>query len=71
MAEAFAGWLSVWISRVDAVGLATLAPGGGHCGVGSANLSFVELFAYPVLLRLFQSVAARSIIVGLMSRDSR
>jgi hypothetical protein len=36
------------LSRVDEVGLATLAPGGGHGISGSANLSTVELFAYPV-----------------------
>jgi hypothetical protein len=36
------------LSRVDEVGLATLAPGGGHGIAGSANLSTVELFAYPV-----------------------
>jgi hypothetical protein len=71
MAEAFARRLSVWISRVDEVGLAALVPGGGHGGAGSANLSHVELFAYPVLQQLSQSMAARSIIVGLMSRDSR
>jgi len=36
------------LSRVDEVGLATLAPGGGHGIAGSANLSTVELFAHPV-----------------------
>jgi hypothetical protein len=36
------------LRRVDEVGLATLAPGGGHGIAGSANLSHVELFAYPV-----------------------
>jgi hypothetical protein len=36
------------LSRVDEVGLATLAPGGGHGIAGSANLSTVELFANPV-----------------------
>jgi hypothetical protein len=36
------------LSRVDEVGLATLAPGGGHGIAGSANLSTVDLFAYPV-----------------------
>lgn len=35
------------LSRVDEVGLATLAPGGGHGFAGSANFSTVELFAYP------------------------
>jgi len=35
------------LSRVDEVGLATLAPGGGHGIAGSANLSRVDLFAYP------------------------
>jgi hypothetical protein len=35
-------------SRVDEVGLATLAPGGGHGVAGSANLSTVELFAKAV-----------------------
>ena len=33
------------LSRVDEVGLASLAPGGGHGIAGSANLSTVELFA--------------------------
>jgi hypothetical protein len=36
------------LSRVDEVGLAMLSPGGGHGIAGSANLSLVELFAYPV-----------------------
>jgi len=36
------------LSRVDEVGLITLAPGGGHGIAGSANLSNVELFARPV-----------------------
>jgi len=36
------------LSKVDEVGLATLAPGGGHGIAGSANLSNVELFATPV-----------------------
>jgi hypothetical protein len=36
------------LNRVDAVGLATLSPGGGHGIAGSANLSVVELFAKPV-----------------------
>jgi hypothetical protein len=36
------------LSRVDEVGLATLAPGGGHGIAGSANLSTVDLFADPV-----------------------
>jgi hypothetical protein len=36
------------LRRVDEVGLATLAPGGGHGIAGSANLSTVELFALPV-----------------------
>jgi hypothetical protein len=36
------------LGRVDEVGLAMLAPGGGHGIAGSANLSNVELFAYPV-----------------------
>lgn len=36
------------LSKVDEVGLATLAPGGGHGIAGSANLSTVELFAKPV-----------------------
>ena len=36
------------LSRVDEVGLATLAPGGGHGIAGSANLSTVELYAKAV-----------------------
>jgi hypothetical protein len=36
------------LSRVDEVGLVTLAPGGGHGVAGSANLSTVELFAKAV-----------------------
>jgi hypothetical protein len=36
------------LRRVDEVGLATLSPGGGHGIAASANLSTVELFAYPV-----------------------
>ena len=36
------------LSKVDEVGLVTLAPGGGHGVAGSANLSTVELFARPV-----------------------
>jgi hypothetical protein len=36
------------LSRVDEVGLAMLMPGGGHGIAGSANLSNVDLFAYPV-----------------------
>jgi hypothetical protein len=36
------------LSKVDEVGVAMLAPGGGHGIAGSANLSNVELFAYPV-----------------------
>jgi hypothetical protein len=36
------------LSRVDEVGLVTLAPGGGHGIAGSANLSNVELYARPV-----------------------
>jgi hypothetical protein len=35
------------LRKVDEVGLATLAPGGGHGIAGSANLSTVELFAHP------------------------
>ena len=35
------------LSRVDEVGVAMLAPGGGHGIAGSVNLSNVELFAYP------------------------
>jgi hypothetical protein len=36
------------LSRVDEVGLVTLAPGGGHGVAGSANLSTVELYAKAV-----------------------
>jgi hypothetical protein len=36
------------LSKVDAVGLAMLSPGGGHGIAASANLSNVDLFAYPV-----------------------
>jgi hypothetical protein len=36
------------LQRVDEVGLATLSPGGGHGITASANLSTVEMFAYPV-----------------------
>lgn len=36
------------LRMVDEVGLAMLSPGGGHGIAGSANLSTVELFAYPV-----------------------
>jgi hypothetical protein len=36
------------LRKVDEVGLAMLAPGGGHGIAGSANLSTVDLFAYPV-----------------------
>jgi hypothetical protein len=36
------------LSKVDEVGLATLAPGGGHGIAGSANFSTIELFAKPV-----------------------
>ena len=36
------------LRRVDEVGLAMLSPGGGHGIAASANLSNVELFAYPV-----------------------
>jgi hypothetical protein len=36
------------LSKVDEVGLASLAPGGGHGIAGSANLSTVELFAKSV-----------------------
>lgn len=36
------------LRRVDEVGLATLAPGGGHGIAGSANLSHVDVFAHPV-----------------------
>ncbi|MEO8256337.1 MAG: hypothetical protein ABI868_03240 [Acidobacteriota bacterium] len=33
------------LSKVDEIGMVTLAPGGGHGVAGSANLSTVELFA--------------------------
>ena len=36
------------LAKVDEVGLAMLMSGGGHGIAGSANLSNVELFAYPV-----------------------
>lgn len=36
------------LRRVDEVGMAMLSPGGGHGIAGSANLSTVELYAYPV-----------------------
>ena len=36
------------LAKVDEVGLAMLIPGGGHGIAGSANLSNVDLFAYPV-----------------------
>jgi hypothetical protein len=36
------------LSKADEVGLATLAPAGGHGTAGSANFSTVELFAKPV-----------------------
>ncbi len=36
------------LRKVDEVGLAMLSPGGGHGIAGSANLSNVELFAYPM-----------------------
>jgi hypothetical protein len=36
------------LRRVDEVGLAMLSPGGGHGIAGSANLSTVEVFAYPM-----------------------
>ena len=36
------------LRKVDEVGVAMLAPGGGHGIAGSANLSTVELYAYPV-----------------------
>ena len=35
------------LRRVDEVGLAMLSPGGGHGIAGSANLSTVDVFAYP------------------------
>jgi hypothetical protein len=36
------------LSKIDEVGLVTLAPGGGHGIAGSANFSTVELFAKAV-----------------------
>src|SRR5262245_32984244 len=36
------------LRMVDEVGLAMLSPGGGHGIAGSANLSTVEMYAYPV-----------------------
>jgi len=36
------------LSKIDEVGLASLAPGGGHGIAGSANFSTVELFANAV-----------------------
>ena len=39
---------NVDLRRVDEVGVAMLAPGGGHGIAGSANLSTVELFAHPI-----------------------
>lgn len=36
------------LSKVDEVGMVTLAPGGGHGIAGSANLSTVELYAKAV-----------------------
>jgi hypothetical protein len=36
------------LSKVDEIGLASLAPGGGHGIAGSANFSTVELFAKAV-----------------------
>jgi hypothetical protein len=36
------------LSKVDEVGLASLAPGGGHGIAGSANFSTVELFAKAI-----------------------
>ena len=36
------------LRRVDEVGMAMLSPGGGHGIAGSANLSVVDVFAYPV-----------------------
>ena len=36
------------LRRIDEVGVAMLAPGGGHGIAASANLSTVELFAYPI-----------------------
>jgi hypothetical protein len=40
--------LNADLRRVDEFGLAMLSPGGGHGIAGSANLSNVELFAYPI-----------------------
>jgi len=37
------------LRAVDEVGVAMLMPGGGHGIAGSANMSNVELFAYPVV----------------------
>jgi hypothetical protein len=36
------------LGKVDEVGMASLAPGGGHGIAGSFNLSTVELFAKPI-----------------------
>jgi len=36
------------LPKLDEVGLAILAPGSGHGFSGSANLSKVDLYAYPV-----------------------
>ena len=36
------------LRMVDEVGVAMLSPGGGHGFAGSANLSNVELFAFPI-----------------------
>jgi hypothetical protein len=36
------------LRRADEVGVAMLSPGGGHGFSGSANLSNVDLYAYPV-----------------------
>ena len=44
-------WPAAELARlraVDEVGVAMLMPGGGHGIAGSANMSNVELFAYPV-----------------------
>ena len=38
---------NVDLRKVDEVGVAMLSPGGGHGFAGSANLSTVELYAYP------------------------
>ena len=40
--------LNADLRKVDEVGLAMLVPGGGHGIAGSANLSNVELFVYPI-----------------------